>query len=339
MKMKRTSSHEGESPVRLDAKDAKLLAILRDDARMPVSALAKRLGLNRDTVKYRMRRLERTGVVRRYYAEVDRSVFGMLVCRVFLLLDESDQRKQALLVQELKNHPNTEALLEYNDRWDLKWVLVAQHLEELDDIIMRISTKHSGAILEKDTLVVVRWTRAAGWESEQRREALDDADKQILARLSADCRVNAVSLARDVGLGSDAVIARIKRLKTSGVIRRFTISVDQQRLGRQQYTVMLQMKQFDERHQSMLKEFVRARPQIIRCMKTIGTWDIMMMFSVESTGEFHTMVKALKVMFSDVIKNYESYLVYRETFVTPLPPRVLGVEETARTTRKKRAKG
>ncbi|HIH23935.1 TPA: Lrp/AsnC family transcriptional regulator [Candidatus Woesearchaeota archaeon] len=335
--MKRKNSVRSDAPVRLDAKDAKLLAILRDDARTPISGLAKLLGLNRDTVKYRMKRLEKTGVVRRYYAEIDRSVFGMLVCRVFLLLDESDQRKQALLVQELKDHPNTEALLEYNDRWDLKWVLVAQHLEELDDIIMRISTKYSGVILEKDTLVVVRWTRAAAWDPEQQGDALDDTDRRILSLLSADCRENAVGIARKVHLGSDAVIARIKRLKLSGVIRRFTISIDQQRLGRQQYTIMLQMKQFDEHHQSKLKEFVRARPQILRCMKTIGTWDIMMMISVDDTTQFHGIVKSLKQTFSDVIKNYESYLVYRETFVTSLPRCIVGVEEIVKTTRKKKS--
>lgn len=326
--MRMLLSHRIGASVRLDAKDTRLLMLLRDDARMPISMLAKRLGLNRDTVKYRMKRLETSGVIRRYYAEIDRSVFGMLVCRVFLLLDETDQKKQALLVQELKDHPNTEALLEYNDRWDLKWVLVAHTLEELDDIIMRIATKYAGVILEKDTLVVVRWTRATGWDPEQQRETIDDVDMRLLARLSDDCRENAVSLARAVSLGSDAVIARIKRLKSSGVIRKFTINIDQQRLGRQQYTVMLQMKQFDERHQSMLKEFVRERPQVIRCMKTIGTWDIMMMISVGDVTEFHMIVKALKVMFSDVIKNYESYLVYRETFVTPLPRRVLGMEET-----------
>jgi Lrp/AsnC family leucine-responsive transcriptional regulator len=299
-------------------KDAKLLMLLRDDARMPISLLSKRLGRKRDTVQYRMHRLESAGVIRKYYAEIDRSVFGMLSCRVFLLLDETDQRKQEALRSELKAHPNTEALIEYNDRWDVKWVLVAKHLEEFDDIIMRIATKYSSVIIEKDMHVVVRWTRAAAWDPDQ-GGPVDEKDLRILEILSANCRESAVAIGRQVGLGSDAVIARIKHLKSTGVIRRFTINVDQQRLGRQQYTVMLQMKQFDEKHQSMLKEFVRTRPQILRCIKTVGTWDIMLMMSVEDAMQFHTIIKALKVAFSDVIKNYESYNVYHETFVTPLP--------------------
>ena len=307
-----------ERPLRLDAKDMKLLALLRDDARMPVSIIAKRLRLNRDTVAYRMHRLESAGAIRKYYAVIDRSVFGYLVCNVFMLLDETDNKKQTQLIKELREHPSTEAVIEYNDRWDVQWTLVAKHLEELDDIIMKVMTAYTGVILERDTLVLVRWTRAAVWDPESGGKP-DEKDVHILSLLSEDCRKGAVEIGRAIGLSSDAVIKRIKQLKDTGVIRRFMINVDQQRIGRQQYTIMLQMKQLDGAHQSMLKEFVHTHHQILRCVKTIGAWDIMMTLSIGESAEYHSIIKELKQTFGDIIKNYEGYMVYHENFITSLP--------------------
>ena len=43
----------------LDRKDLALINVLRENARMPVSAIAKKLGIGRATVKQRMEKLEK----------------------------------------------------------------------------------------------------------------------------------------------------------------------------------------------------------------------------------------------------------------------------------------
>ena len=50
--------------------DAALLALLRENARMSTAALARRLGVARSTVQSRLERLERTGAIRGYRAEL-----------------------------------------------------------------------------------------------------------------------------------------------------------------------------------------------------------------------------------------------------------------------------
>ena len=50
----------------IDAIDERLLALLRDDARMPLTTLAKRVGLSRSAAQERLRRLERDGVILGY---------------------------------------------------------------------------------------------------------------------------------------------------------------------------------------------------------------------------------------------------------------------------------
>jgi DNA-binding Lrp family transcriptional regulator len=57
----------------LDPTDRQLIALLRDDARAPTAALARKLGLSRTTVQSRIDRLERSGVITGYSAKLAES--------------------------------------------------------------------------------------------------------------------------------------------------------------------------------------------------------------------------------------------------------------------------
>jgi Lrp/AsnC family transcriptional regulator for asnA, asnC and gidA len=62
------------------------------------------------------------------------------------------------------------------------------------------------------------------------KEALDEKDLKILRKLAENARITFTELAKEVGLSDVAVIKRVKRLEGS-VIKRYTISVDPEKLG------------------------------------------------------------------------------------------------------------
>jgi len=64
--------------VTTDAIDRQILDLLRRDARMPVSDIARAVGLSAAPVSRRIERLERTGVIRGYTAIVDDGLSGSL---------------------------------------------------------------------------------------------------------------------------------------------------------------------------------------------------------------------------------------------------------------------
>jgi Lrp/AsnC family leucine-responsive transcriptional regulator len=61
---------------------------------------------------------------------------------------------------------------------------------------------------------------------------LDDIDHKILGILRDDARIPYQTLAERVHLSPNASRDRVRRLSRLGVIRRFTIELDQSRLGR-----------------------------------------------------------------------------------------------------------
>lgn len=62
--------------------------------------------------------------------------------------------------------------------------------------------------------------------------ALDRIDSEILVVLRDDARIPYQTLGDRVHLSANAAAERVRRLLRTGVIRRFTVDVDQARLGR-----------------------------------------------------------------------------------------------------------
>lgn len=60
----------------LDRIDSEILAILRDDARIPYQTLGDRVHLSANAAADRVRRLVRTGVIRRFTIDIDQSRLG-----------------------------------------------------------------------------------------------------------------------------------------------------------------------------------------------------------------------------------------------------------------------
>ena len=62
--------------------------------------------------------------------------------------------------------------------------------------------------------------------------ALDQLDREILRILRQDARIGWSELGARIRLSPNAAADRVRRLVRGGVIRRFTVEVDQSRLGR-----------------------------------------------------------------------------------------------------------
>jgi len=60
----------------LDARNVKLLRLLRDDPRRNLSEMARRIGMSAPAVRERIQRLEEAGIIRGYRVELDARALG-----------------------------------------------------------------------------------------------------------------------------------------------------------------------------------------------------------------------------------------------------------------------
>jgi|SRR5579883_295070 len=120
----------------LDDVDRQLLSLLRHDARMPVSALAKAAGVSRGTIQNRLDRLERDGVILGYTVRL-RAPAEERPVRAFMTVAVEGNRTDEVL-RALRGDPAVRALHTTNGRWDIVAELETPSLEEVDRVLGRI---------------------------------------------------------------------------------------------------------------------------------------------------------------------------------------------------------
>jgi DNA-binding Lrp family transcriptional regulator len=117
----------------IDDTDRELIALLRDNARTPVVALARQLRVARATVQNRLARLERDGVIVGYSVRLKPAAEAQRIRALMSVAVEGNRMAEVL--RELRGHPNVAALHSTNGRWDLVAELRTDTLEEFDRLL------------------------------------------------------------------------------------------------------------------------------------------------------------------------------------------------------------
>ena len=120
----------------MDDTDRQLIALLRDNARMPVVALAKKLRVARATVQNRIAKLESDGTIVGYTVRLRPDAEGHRIRAIMSIEIEGHHGDEVRRV--LRGHPNVVALHTTNGRWDLMAELRADTLEAFDKVLNAI---------------------------------------------------------------------------------------------------------------------------------------------------------------------------------------------------------
>jgi Lrp/AsnC family leucine-responsive transcriptional regulator len=123
----------------LDAIDRNIIGLLESDARQTYAEIGRAVGLAASSVHDRVRKLERSGVIRRYRAEVDHASVGLPITAFVSL---------ALRPESPQNIPSRVAELElvescYSVAGDNSYVLVvrAPSTSDLEEILDTLRAK------------------------------------------------------------------------------------------------------------------------------------------------------------------------------------------------------
>ncbi|MGP8035402.1 MAG: Lrp/AsnC family transcriptional regulator [Steroidobacteraceae bacterium] len=120
----------------MDDLDRQLIALLRNDARASVAALAKALNVARGTVQNRMARLLARGTIVGYTVRLKPDVEEQRI-RAFTTVAVEGNQVDAV-IRSLRGEPAVASLHSTNGRWDIVAELRADSLEAFDRVLARI---------------------------------------------------------------------------------------------------------------------------------------------------------------------------------------------------------
>ena len=121
----------------MDAIDRRLIGLLRENARQPVSSLAASLSVSRATVQNRIARMVNDGSILGFTLRLRQEEEGSV--RAIMMVEVRGDRSAAVL-KALRGVAGVSAIHTTNGRWDLVVELRAETLERFDAVLRRIRT-------------------------------------------------------------------------------------------------------------------------------------------------------------------------------------------------------
>lgn len=147
---------KGEGQVALDSLDEELLKILNQEGRKPLVDIAKALGTSADTVSYRIKSLQKKGVITGFGAKIDFSKVGHSYHIIYLKLQNMNQQKFLKLETISKLNPNVIIYVQTIGDHDVELEVEISNKEELDWLLKELRDNFVTEIKNYELLEVTR---------------------------------------------------------------------------------------------------------------------------------------------------------------------------------------
>ena len=312
----------------IDSKDKEILYFLDINARQSFKSLGKKAKINKNTLQYRISRMEKGGVIKRYYALIDAAKLGYLVFRVFLRLKNITIEREEEIIKYLILHPGVGWVVSVEGNWDINFMIWAESHFEFEAFWREFSFLFSRYIHKKWISLFVRlhfYSKAylAGlkkdeekplvlYEKPKRRITWDEKDKMILNMLAEDGRVSTVEIARKIGISPNAVKSRIKRMERDGIIKAYKPMIDLEKIGYRYYKLHASLKNAGSAEWSHIRRFCHRHPNILDLNELINGADFEIDVQVKDDIELRRFISEIRAHLKDYIIDYEILHYYRE---------------------------
>ena len=108
--------------VKLYLKDKKILSELDIDSRQSFTKIANKVGLSKEVVNYRIKRLINEGTIKGFYPIIDVSRFGYSSYRIFLRFQNLTTEKEKKIINYLQNQNSVGWIVFIRGNWDINFV-------------------------------------------------------------------------------------------------------------------------------------------------------------------------------------------------------------------------
>ena len=316
----------------LDSKDHKILYHLYLNSRQSLPTLGKKVGLQKSLLNYRMKRLEKLGIIQNFNAMIDVFKLGYSVYRLNLVLQYVSPEKEKEIIDYFVKHKYTWKIASTKGRYDIIVTILVknpQHFYQFYEKTLRQYRYYFKEIFFSQLFETFGYKRAilfneiapsTGRAYELRNDGqivnIDQIDNKILHLLSLNTRMPSVEIAKRINTSSTTVINRITKLVKSGVIQRYSITIDTNKLGFKAFIVNLSLRNYDKKNQII--SHLSNNPFIWEIHKAIGGCDLEITLFTANFEHFHKLMEDLRNKFPEDITNYD-YLyvtnVYKSNFL------------------------
>jgi DNA-binding Lrp family transcriptional regulator len=310
----------------IDVKDKKILYYLSLDSRQSLTKLGKKVGLSRELVSYRIKRLQEKGIIKNFITITDSAAFGAIFIRFYYNFQNTTPEIKKEIINYLINHKNTIIIKLIEARYDLEVQYYVSSIPELQSDVRQFKMKYGDYILNEffstqlnatlfDYIFLlgkkeIKKRKSMDFKGELGIVKLDSLEIKILKIINKNARIQTTELAKKLHTTPFIIIGKIKKLKKIGVIKGFTLDINFTKLGYYFFHVDIALKRYKGIYQII--EYIKKNPYLWCIENNIGISDISLQFYLKNVNQLHEILEDLSIKIPDIIKSYKYHRIIKE---------------------------
>ncbi|MBI4452168.1 Lrp/AsnC family transcriptional regulator [Candidatus Woesearchaeota archaeon] len=311
---------------KLDLKDKKILYELDTNSRQSYHQIAKKVGLSKDSVIYRIKNLQKEGIIRQFHTITDVGKLGFISFRLYLKLQNATPEKEEDIITYLKNQKIVTWMVSIDGEYDIGMWILTKTIKEMNNFWKELLNKYVNFIDKRWLTIFTKvsyFPRVYLLDKKQNFDeyvfitepvevSIDQKDIEILKLIAPNSRISVLEISKKLNLAPKTVSLRIKELEKKKVVIGYRTLFDLEKLGYQYFKVHFNLYNVTKDKEKKFRAYIKQHPNIIFDNEVLGGDDFEIEIQVKTLEEFRKIIDNIKFEFSDIIKEYKHMLFYKE---------------------------
>ncbi len=320
----------------LSIKDRKILKELFDNGRVPFSVIARRVGLSKEVVNYRVKKIIDQGILIGFNTVIDVNKLGWQIYFVNIRLKNIDVVVEEEIIQSMTKHPNVAQVLKCIGNYDLVLKVFVKDYVEANKLMKNIEIKfktHIGEyvidFVEQEILIPVPFLYAPfkikEYQSIPKKDITQvsvlSTDLQILNIISKNSRIPIAEIAKKIKMSGELVRYHLKKLENNKLIIKYRPSAltGSKFVGYSWFLVMLKLNEINKDRHRKLQSYIINNANMTYYYKCVGQHDIMFEIRLKTSDEFNIVIMDIRSILKNDLKSHELTIILKEYKYTYFP--------------------
>lgn len=319
---------------KLDLKDRKILYHLDINSRQSFSQIGKKVGLHKDVVAYRVKRLQDKGVIVRFNTLIDTLKLGYVCMRFYFTYQYISPEIKQQIIDHFVKFKHTQIVASPEGGVELCVFILSKNVAEIHAFWQKTLSKYRDYFATQIIAPYIgeniypKSFLLENMDEKKERSALmmqrgggvveyDELDFKILQLLARNSRIPTIDIAEELNKNTATINNRIRRLLKVEVILKFHLTIDWERIGYKWFKVDLYLKDYNKIYEIL--RYLEANPHLAYIDKTFGYADLEIELIVEDTDQLMQIIEALSKKFPEMIRKYMYFSVSKSNKWVELP--------------------
>ncbi len=302
-----------------DRIDFKILYHLDYNSRIHLSDLATKVGISKQNLNYRLKKLVQDKVILGFMSVVNIHQLGFLTYRIYFRFKNVNEKREKEILHYFQKHDHVLWLVSLSGSWDLEVVFTARNNIHLNNLFKKVK-EDLGAYFSKYNVSasIFNYHFKRDYLLDKKREGfspryygfepkevkLDPLDINILLQLSENCRQSNQEIARKFGVTYHTIKHRIDVLEKKKIIAAHRITIDLDKINRKYYKALLVLNNPTKEEETKLYTFCAQYNIVAYLVEVLGDWQLEVETEVENQEQFTNLLREIRNNFPELVVDY-----------------------------------